>query len=84
MFLAAPVAALFGHGPARVAGLLAWATMAATFLPTLHRFRVSLLWAPALPGIAVFYMAATLASAWDHHFGQGVQWKARAYQGSRA
>ena len=84
VFLTAPAVALFGHGAARVAGLLAWAIMAATFLPTLRRFRLSPLWAPALPAIAVFYMAATLASAWDHHFGRGVQWKARAYQGSRA
>ncbi len=84
VFLAAPTAALFGHGAARIAGLLAWAIMAATFLPTLHRFRRSPLWAPALPAIAVFYMAATIASAWDHHFGAGVQWKARAYQDSRA
>lgn len=84
VFLAAPSATLFGHGAARIAGLLTWAIMAATFLPTLRRFGLSPLWAPALPGIAVFYMGATLASAWDHHFGRGVQWKARAYQGSRA
>lgn len=84
VFLAAPTTALFGHGGARVVGLLAWAIIAATFLPTLRRFRLSPLWAPALPAIAVFYMAATVGSAWHHHFGGGVQWKARAYQDGRA
>ena len=33
----------------------------------------------ALPGIACFYLAATLGSAWDHHCGRGTVWKRRAY-----
>lgn len=84
VFLAGPIAALFGHGAARIAGLLAWLLMSATFVPTLRSFRRSPVWAPLLPGIALFYMAATIGSAASHHFGQGVQWKSRAYQGSRA
>ena len=51
----------------------------ATFLPTLRRFGLSQAWAPLLPLIAVFYMAATLGSALDHHRGRGVVWKNRAY-----
>ena len=84
VFLAAPFAALAGSGVARVAGLAAWLLMAATFVPTLRSFRLSPLWAPLLPAIAVFYMAATIGSAADHHFGRGAQWKARAYPGVSA
>ena len=80
LFLAAPVASLAGSW----IGVAAWALMAATFLPTLRRFGSSPLWAPLLPAIALFYMAATLGSAWDHHRGQGVSWKNRAYPGARA
>ncbi len=84
VFLAAPAAALFGDTPARLTGLLAWALMAATFIPTLRGFRLSPLLAPLLPLIALFYMAATIGSAWSHHFGRGVQWKSRDYEASRA
>ncbi len=31
--------------------------------------------------IAAFYLAATIGSAVNHHFGRGVAWKGRAYQG---
>ncbi len=79
IFLVPPVATLFGHGASRLLGLLAWAIMAATFLPTLRRFHRSPLHAPLLPLVALFYMAATLGSALDHHRGRGVVWKRRAY-----
>ena len=79
----APVGlALFAHGPARWMGALAWAGAAASYLPTLRRFRLSPLWAPFLPLVACFYMAATVGSAVDHHRGRGVMWKRRAYQGA--
>ena len=78
-WLAPPALALFGHGPARWMGALAWFGSALSYLPTLRRFRQSPLWAPALPGIACFYLAATLGSAFDHHRGRGVAWKRRAY-----
>jgi len=64
-------------------GLAAWVLMGATFLPTLRRFRLSALWAPLLPAIAVFYVAATIASAIDHYRGRGVVWKRRAYSGTQ-
>jgi hopene-associated glycosyltransferase HpnB len=84
VFLAPPLLALFGAGHGRLAGVLAWAGMAASFLPTLRRYGRSGLWAPLLPAIALFYMAATLGSAWRHHFGRGVAWKGRAYAAGRA
>ena len=79
LFWVPPVAAVVGEGPARWLGVVAWASMAATLLPTLRRFRLSPLRAPLLPAMATFYMAATLASALDHHRGRGVVWKRRAY-----
>ena len=84
VFLMPPVAALFADGAARWLGLAAWIVMGCTFLPTLRRFGLSPLWAPALPAIALFYLAATIGSAIDHHRGRGVVWKRRAYAGKQA
>jgi hopene-associated glycosyltransferase HpnB len=76
-----PVAStLFAHGPARIAGLVAFGVSAGSFLPTLSRYGRSPLWAPALPLIALFYLAATLGSALDHWRGKGARWKSRAYR----
>ncbi|WP_158746113.1 glycosyltransferase [Acidisphaera sp. L21] len=79
VWLAPPLLAIFGHGPTRWAGLAAWVGSAASYVPTLLRFRQSVLWALALPLVAAFYMAATIGSAIDHHRGRGVVWKNRAY-----
>jgi hopene-associated glycosyltransferase HpnB len=81
VWLVPPIAALFGHGAARVLGFLTWAMFTAAYLPTLMRFRRSLVWAALLPAIAVFYMAATIGSAVNYHRGRGVVWKGRAYAG---
>ena len=80
VFLAPPLYALFGHGWQRAAGALAWAAMALSFVPTLSRYGREWLWAPLLPAITCFYMAATIGSALDHYRGRGVVWKARAYE----
>ena len=80
LFLVPPLATATAH----LAGLAAWVLMAATFLPTLRRFRLSVLWAPMLPAMALFYIAATLGAAFDHHRGRGVVWKRRAYSEHRA
>lgn len=80
LFLAPVIGTVMGSPIA----LAAWLLLAALFVPTLRRFGQSLLWAPALPAIAVFYMAATLGSAWDHHRGRGVVWKSRAYTETQA
>jgi hopene-associated glycosyltransferase HpnB len=78
-FLAPPLYALFGDASARLAGSLAWAVMAVSYLPTLRRFRRPLIAALALPLVALFYMAATIGSAVDHMRGRGARWKERAY-----
>ena len=79
VWLVPPAAALLAGGAVRVLGLAAWAAMVASYVPTLRRFRLSPLWAPLLPLVALFYMAATIGSAVDHHRGRGVTWKRRAY-----
>ncbi len=84
IFLLPPWLALFGAGWAQLAGWLGWVGMAASFVPTLTRYRQPLWSALLLPAIALFYMAATIGSAIDHHRGRGVVWKSRAYGGPRA
>ena len=81
-FLLPPFAALLGHGAARWFGWLTWGAMAAAYQPSLHRFHRSVLWAPCLPAVAAFYLAATIGAAVNHHLGRGVAWKGRAYQGA--
>jgi hopene-associated glycosyltransferase HpnB len=79
VWLVPPAAALFGHGPARLAGLLGWLAICVAYTPTLRRFRLTLAWAPFLPLVALFYTAATIGSAADHVRGRGVVWKRRSY-----
>ena len=81
VWLVSPMVVWFGHGLSCFLGLLAWALFAAAYLPTLARFRRSFLWAPLLPAIALFYLAATIGSAVNYHRGRGVVWKGRAYAG---
>ena len=64
-------------GTGRVLGLIAWMLMSMSFLPTLRFYRRSVLWAPLLPGIALFYIAATLDSAVSYWRGRGGVWKGR-------
>ena len=71
--------ATFAHGLVRLAGAVALALSLGSFVPTLRRFRLSPAWALLLPLTALFYVAATIGSAFDHHRGRGVVWKRRAY-----
>ena len=81
VWLAPPVLTVVGTGAARWMGALAWMGASASYLPTLRRFGLGLWRAPALPLVALFYMAATIGSALDHARGRGVRWKDRAYGG---
>lgn len=60
-------------------GLAACTLAAVSYVPTLMRYRRTTLWALTLPVIALFYMAATLASALNYWRGRGANWKNRAY-----
>ncbi len=59
-------------------GVGALLLMLLSFAPMLRFYRQSPLWTLALPMIALFYAAATLASAVQHWRGKGGMWKGRA------
>ncbi|MFW6693223.1 glycosyltransferase [Streptomyces sp. MAR4 CNX-425] len=73
-------AGLLGGAPAAaVAGALAWAVMAGTYLPVL-RYYGQPPWAAALlPFTAGLYLLMTVDSAVRHHRGRGAAWKGRVY-----
>ena len=77
-FLAPPVLAIFGGYPANVVAVGAWALMTLAYSPILNFYRLSLVWAAALPLIALAYLAFTLDSACLHWRGRGGQWKGRS------
>jgi hopene-associated glycosyltransferase HpnB len=76
-FIAPLILALFASGLPRYLGLLAWAAMSLSFVPTLRYYRLSPIWSVALPGIALLYMSYTLQSAYQYFRRRGGQWKGR-------
>jgi len=80
VWLVPPLELAFGNGWHRACGLAACSLAAFSYVPTLARYRRSKAWALALPLIALFYMAATAASAVNYWRGKGANWKNRAYQ----
>ena len=79
----APVGAILnGHGWRFCAGLFAFILAMLSYQPTLARYRQDRTWARALPAIALFYMAATIGSAFNSWRGTGAAWKNRAYGGA--
>jgi hopene-associated glycosyltransferase HpnB len=83
-YLLPPALALFSRQwiPA-ILGAAAWTLMIVCFLPTLRLYRLSPLWALALPAIAFFYMGATIHSAVKFWMGRGGQWKGRIQDPAR-
>lgn len=55
----------------------AWALMTLAYLPAVRFYRLSWLWALALPAIAVFFIGATIHSAVQFWRGRGAIWKGR-------
>lgn len=76
-FLAPPLLAIQHDLGVRVFGLVAWALMTLTYLPTLFHYGQPGWWAPLLPLTALFYLAATIDSARRHLMGRGGEWKGR-------
>jgi hopene-associated glycosyltransferase HpnB len=74
LFVAPPALALALANPGAFA---AWLLMACLYTPMLRYYARSPLWAPLLPLVALFYLGATLASAWRYRQGRGGQWKGR-------
>ncbi|MBV9260307.1 MAG: glycosyl transferase family 2, partial [Pseudolabrys sp.] len=82
VFVAPPLIALFGTGSARWLGLVTWLTMAVTYLPILRFYRLSLLWGPLLPVVALLFTIYTLDSAYRHYRRRGGEWKGRVHAGA--
>ncbi len=76
-YLLPPLFAIFGTNLVQAVGALTWGLMAFAFLPIVRFYRLSPLWAAALPVIAALYMVFTLDSALQHWRGRGGLWKGR-------
>ncbi|HEV2188278.1 MAG TPA: glycosyltransferase [Stellaceae bacterium] len=77
-YLAPPLLVLLSRETlAVILGGSTWLAMTLAFLPTVRLYRCPALVAPLLPAIALFYMAATLASAVQFWRGRGGAWKGR-------
>jgi hopene-associated glycosyltransferase HpnB len=76
-YLAAPLLAIFATGLPQLIGALVWLMMVMAFYPMLRFYRLSPLWALALPLIALAYLVFTLDSAYQHARGRGGLWKGR-------
>jgi hopene-associated glycosyltransferase HpnB len=73
-----PLAALFsGNARAATLGGAAWLMMSISYVPMIRFYRLPLIWAVALPLIAVFYAGATFHSALQYWRGKGGVWKGR-------
>ncbi len=74
----APPLLLFARNPfAAILGLAAWILMSIAYSPSLRFYGRSIVWAPLLPLVALFYMSATLDSALSYWTGRGGVWKDR-------
>jgi hopene-associated glycosyltransferase HpnB len=61
-------------------GLLAWAVMMASYLPTLHFYDLSPLWALLMPLAGALYLGMTWSSALRYWRGVRSRWKGRVYR----
>ena len=68
---------LVGNMPAKVCGAIALVIMMFCYGPMVRWYKLSPSWTLTLPLAAVFYMAATLASAVGFWRGRGGEWKGR-------
>jgi hopene-associated glycosyltransferase HpnB len=77
-YMLPPLLLFTGKPYATALGALAWLLMMAAYAPSLRFYGLSLLWAPGLPLVALYYTIATIHSAVRYWSGRGGQWKGRA------
>jgi hypothetical protein len=77
IFVAPPLLLLSGSITGVALGAPIWLAMSLTYVPMLRFYRCPVVLAPFLPLIALFYTAATIASAIQYWRGRGGQWKGR-------
>jgi hopene-associated glycosyltransferase HpnB len=83
-YLTPPLLVLFGRGMARDLGAFAWLLSAFIFFPSVRAYRAPLWTIFALPGIAAFYLVATVESALRYWSGRGGEWKGRVQDSLRS
>ena len=76
-YLAPPALLLSGHLLPALLGAAAWLLMSICFWPTIRLYRLNAIWTLLLPAMALFYMGATLHSAFKFWTGKGGEWKGR-------
>ncbi|HMC58868.1 MAG TPA: glycosyltransferase, partial [Candidatus Solibacter sp.] len=77
-YLAPPLLTLLvPRGAASGLGAIAWLSMSVAYYPAVRYYRRPPFWAPLLPLVAVFYLAATVHSALAYWRGAGGLWKGR-------
>jgi hopene-associated glycosyltransferase HpnB len=76
IFVAPPMLLFLGGWGSAMASL-AWLLMSVSYIPTLKFLSRSLLWAPLLPFITLFYLGSTIHSAVQYYRGKGGKWKDR-------
>ncbi len=75
-----PLVGLFaGSFGGRIFATIGVCSMMASYLPTLHYYHRSVLWAPILPLIGCLYLVMTWASAVRFWRGKRSEWKGRIY-----
>jgi hopene-associated glycosyltransferase HpnB len=77
VYLAPPLLLLTRKPLAAILALATWFLMMRAYAPSLRFYGRSVLWAPLLPLVALFYMSATLESAAAYWSGRGGVWKER-------
>jgi hypothetical protein len=77
IFVTPPLLLLSGSTFGMALGAAIWLAMSGVYLPMLRFYRCPLALAPLLPVIALFYTAATIASAVQYWRGRGGRWKGR-------
>jgi hypothetical protein len=80
LFFWFPCLGLLSASPATaITGLTGCCVMAASYLPTVHYYHRSPLWALGLPVIGTLYLLMTWSSAIRYWRGRRSEWKGRRY-----
>ncbi len=75
----APVAIpLFANAFDSLVAYAALLIMILIYIPVVHFYGISWIWALTLPAAALIYILATILSAWQYSRGKGGQWKGRS------
>ncbi len=77
-YLAPPLLLVGGRTLPLVLGAGAWAAMTITYATMVRYYGLNPAWALSLPLAALFYLGATVHSAWNYWRGTGGYWKGRS------